>query len=136
MPPHTASRVERALNAAARQLIAASQALSVIRAEARTSTTARPAPRRAPASRRAEVLDAETMRAGIFHFLEQAPRTTRELMDAMIESARLQFRDGKQKNNFSIRIAIALRRYEGQGVVRVVGKEPLRWALVRRPKRA
>jgi hypothetical protein len=134
--------MEKALETAARQLQLATEAIGALRAEMATAPRTRgrggdgeaAAPR---GGRRGALLDAKTMRGGIFHFLKtsRTPLSTAELMTALVGGAKLQFRTPKEKTNFSTRISIAMRRYEQQGLVKTVGRagkgRPIKWALAK-----
>jgi hypothetical protein len=130
--------VEKALESAARQLIAAKDALASLRASGALQAGSGSGRASSRGGRRGELLDSKMLRAGIFHFLQKSPgaMTTAQIMSALIESARLKFSDAHQKTNFSTRISIAMRRYEAQGVVKTVGQagkgKPIRWALVKK----
>jgi hypothetical protein len=136
-------RIEKALTSAARQLQAASALMGSLNGSLASAASARATKVRSEngvgrkGGRRGALLDARTLRSGIFHFLQSArtPLTTREIMDALVDGAHLQFKSAKDKTNFSTRISIAMRRYESQGVIKTVGKaakgKPIRWALAK-----
>ena len=144
MAERALQRIEKALASAAKQLQAASALMGSLNGNlATTATSARATKVRSEngvgrkGGRRGALLDARTLRSGIFHFLQstRTPLTTREIMDALVDGAHLQFKSAKDKTNFSTRISIAMRRYESQGVIKTVGKaakgKPIRWALAK-----